>query len=436
VDAYAETIAYLQGLEVSKGWDLKLERMRAALALRGHPERRFRALHIAGTNGKGSTAAMLEAVLRAAGHRTGLYTSPHLVDFAERIRAGGLAMPHEAIVDLVAELRPALADARIALTHFELATLIGFEWLARVGVDVAVVEVGLGGRLDATNTCEPIGTAITSIGRDHEEFLGHELAGIAREKAGIAKPGVPLVLGPVAPEIEAVIADVAAGVGAPLVSASRDAVLEPTGVFRAPGVVWDGLTIGLPGAFQRDNARTALTLLAALRTTLPVGTDAVRTGLATVSWPGRLADLGGTPRVVVDGAHNPDGVAALVRELPRLAAGRPVTLVFAVMADKAWGGMLEALVAHASRVVATRVGRRGLDPQLVAGALGDRVPVEVLEPARAAIDRARAVTEPEGIVLVAGSLFLVGEAYAAVCAAKPLVAPWQGWNRIGTQARP
>jgi dihydrofolate synthase/folylpolyglutamate synthase len=436
VDAYAETIAYLQGLEVSKGWDLKLERMRAALAARGHPERRFRALHVAGTNGKGSTAAMLEAVLRAAGYRTGLYTSPHLVDFAERIRAGGLAMPHEAIVDLVAELRVALERAGIALTHFELATLLGFEWLARVGVDVAVVEVGLGGRLDATNTCEPIGTAITSIGRDHEEFLGRALAGIAREKAGIAKPGVPLVLGPVAPEIEAVIAEVAAGVGAPLVSAGRDAVLEPTGAFRAPGVVWDRLTIGLPGAFQRDNARTALALLAAVRTALPVGADAVRDGLATVSWPGRLADLGGTPRVIADGAHNPDGVAALVRELPRLAAGRPLTLVFAVMADKAWEGMLEALAAHATRVIATRVGRRGLDPRLVARALGDRMPVDVVEPAPAAIAHARAVAEPDGVVLIAGSLFLVGEAYAAVRAGIPLVAPWQGWDRIGTQARP
>jgi dihydrofolate synthase/folylpolyglutamate synthase len=439
VDTYAETIAYLQGLEVSKGWDLKLERMRAALALRGHPERRIPALHVAGTNGKGSTAAMVEAVLRAAGYRTGLYTSPHLVDFAERIRAGGLAMPHEAIVDLVAELRLGLERAGIALTHFELATLIGFEWLARIGVEVAVVEVGLGGRLDATNTCAPIATAITSIGRDHEEFLGHELAGIAREKAGIAKPGVPLVVGAVAPEIESVIATAAADVGAPLVSAVRDAVLEPAGatlLFRGPGVEWDGLTVGLPGAFQRDNARTALTLLAAVRATLPVGADAVRAGLAGVSWPGRLADLGGTPRMIADGAHNPDGVAALVRELPRLTAGRPVTLVFAVMADKAWPAMLDALAPHAVRVIATRVGRRGLDPHAIVHVLGDRVPVDVVEPASAAIARARAVTDPAGIVLVAGSLFLVGEVYAADSAGIPLVAPWQGWDRIGTQARP
>jgi dihydrofolate synthase/folylpolyglutamate synthase len=439
VDRYAETIAYLQGLEVSKGWDLKLERMRAALVLRGHPERRLRALHVAGTNGKGSTAAMLEAVLRACGYRTGLYTSPHLVDFAERIRAGGLAMPHDAIVELVAELRVALEAAGIALTHFELATLLGFEWLARVGVDVAVVEVGLGGRLDATNTCVPIGTAITSIGRDHEEFLGHDLAGIAREKAGIAKPGVPLVVGAVAPEIDAAIATVAADVGAPVVSAAREVTLEASGDglrFRAPGVDWDGLALGLPGAFQRDNARTALALLATLRSVLPVDGDAVRRGLAGVVWPGRLADLGGAPRVVVDGAHNPDGVAALVRELPRLVGGERVTLVFAVMADKAWEAMLAALVPHASRIVATRVGRRGLDPALVARALGDRLPVDVVEPAPAAIARARTAAGADGVVLVAGSLFLVGETYAAARAGKPIVAPFQGWDRIGTQARP
>jgi dihydrofolate synthase/folylpolyglutamate synthase len=150
--AYAETIAWLQGLEVAKGWDLKLDRMQRALEVRGHPERRFRALHVAGTNGKGSTAAMLESILRAAGHRTGLYTSPHLVDFAERMRAGGLAIPHDAVVALVAELRASLEPARVELTHFEFATLLAFEWFARIGVDVAAIEVGLGGRLDA-RTC-------------------------------------------------------------------------------------------------------------------------------------------------------------------------------------------------------------------------------------------------------------------------------------------
>ena len=435
---YAETIAWLQSLELAKGWDLKLERMRAAVELRGHPERRFRVLHVAGTNGKGSTAAMLEAVLRAAGHRTGLYTSPHLVDFAERIRAGGLAMPHETIVDLVAELRAALAAAGIDLTHFEFATLLAFEWFARIGVEVAVVEVGLGGRLDATNVVRPLVTAVTSIGRDHEEFLGHDLDGIAREKAGIAKPGVPLVLGRLAPDTERVMAAVAADAGAPVVSAFQTTTLEPAGAglaFRGLGVTWEGLQIALPGAFQRDNAQTALAVLAAVRATLPVGVAAVRTGLATTDWPGRLAELARDPRILADGAHNPQGVAALARELPGLTAGQPTTLVFAVMADKDWRTMLEALLPHAARVVATRVGRRGLDPALVARAVDGRVPVQVVEPAREAIASACRSAGAGDVVLVAGSLFLVGEAYALL-RGETLVAPWQGWDRIGTQARP
>ena len=437
---YVETIAYLQRLEVSKGWDLKLERMQAALALRGHPERRFRTLHVAGTNGKGSTAAMLEAVLRAAGYRTGLYTSPHLVDFAERIRAGGLAMPHEAIVALVSELRMALDAAGIDLTHFEFATLLAFEWFARIGIDVGVIEVGLGGRLDATNVLRPAVTVITSIGQDHEEFLGRDLAGIAREKAGIAKPDVPLVLGALAPEIEGVVGGVARDVGAPVVASARVATLEPSPagglVFRAPGVEWDGLTPALQGAFQRENARTALTVLAAVRTLWPCPPEAVREGLATTWWPGRLAQVASSPRTIVDGAHNADGIAALVRELPDVTGGRPLTLVFAVMADKAWRSMLDALVPHVARVVATRVGRRGLDPALLAGALAGRRAVEIVEPAAAAIAHARRTTAPNDVVLIAGSLFLVGEVYALEGAGAPLVAPWQGWERIGTQARP
>ena len=428
---YAETVAYLQGLEVSKGWDLKLDRMRAALALRGRPQTRFRALHVAGTNGKGSTAAMLEAVLRAAGHRTGLYTSPHLVDFAERIRAGGLAIPHDAVVDLVRELREALGAAGIDLTHFEFATLLAFEWFARIGVELAVVEVGLGGRLDATNVLAPLVTVITSIGRDHEEFLGDDVIAIAREKAGIARPGVPLVVGALAPEVAEAIGAVARAVGAPLVTAAGDAVLEPGPgglVFRAPGVEWDGLRPALAGAFQRENARTALMTLAAIREAVPCDVRAVREGLAGTWWPGRLAEIADAPRTIVDGAHNPDGVEALARELPGLAGGRPVTLVFAVMADKDWRPMLDRLASHATRVIATRVGRRGLDPALVAGALAGRLPTEVLEPAAAAIAQARRTTAADAVVLVAGSLFLVGEAYAVVRAGVPLVAPWQGWK--------
>ena len=202
---YEDTIAWLSSLEVSSGWDLKLERMRAALVRRRHPEAAFPAIHIAGTNGKGSTAAMIDAVLTAAGHRTGLYTSPHLVDFCERIRVGGRTIPEGTVVDLVAELRADLEIAGITLTHFEFVTLLAFEWFARVGIDVGVIEVGLGGRLDATNVIQPFVTAITSIAIDHEAFLGNDLASIAGEKAGILKAGVPSVVGRLPDEAEAVV---------------------------------------------------------------------------------------------------------------------------------------------------------------------------------------------------------------------------------------
>ncbi len=433
--AYEETIAYLTGLEVSAGWDLKLERMRAALARRGHPEARWPALHVAGTNGKGSTAAMLDAVLTAAGHRTGLYTSPHLVDFTERIRIGGRTIPRATVVALVAELRAELEAAGIALTHFEFATLLAFEWFARVGIDVGVIEVGLGGRLDATNLVEPAVTAITSIAHDHEAWLGHDLAAIAGEKAGILKAGVPLALGRVPPEAEAIIAARAAALHVPITRAGVDGRLEetPEGLeFRAPGVVWDGLRLGLPGGFQRDNAAVALMVLALVRGRVPVPLAAVKDGLARVHWPGRLAVVATGPLTVLDGAHNPAGVETLARELPAVVGGRPVVLVFAVMADKDWRAMLRPLLPGVVRAVVTRVGRRGAAPGPLAAALAEWVPVEAVDDPRVAIRTARARAGADGAVVVTGSLFLVGEAYAEL--GGQLFEPWNAPESGGTQA--
>jgi dihydrofolate synthase/folylpolyglutamate synthase len=413
---------------VSDGWDLKLERMRAALALRGHPEERFPAGHVAGTNGKGSTAAMLDAVLHASGRRCGLYTSPHLVDFAERIRAGGRTIPRDMVCALVAELRAALEQAGIALTHFEFSTLLALEWFARIGVELAVVEVGLGGRLDATNTVRPVVTAITSIAHDHEEWLGHELRQIAFEKAGIAKHGVPLVTGRLPAEADEVIAAQATREGAPLLRAGRDGVLEGEAFAGPDGVRWDGLDVALEGAFQRANAEVALLILTRLRQRWALDVDSIRAGLADVHWPGRLAVLGTAPLVLVDGAHNPAGVAALAAELPRLVGERRLTLVFAVMADKAWPAMLEHLLPRAAEVVVTRVGRRGLDPAGLAAAVGDTSTVRVVPDAGAAVRGAIERASPDDAVLVTGSLFLVGEAYAALAPGILLFEPWHGWG--------
>ena len=425
--SYPETVAWLQRLEVTSGWDLKLERMRAALAACGHPERTFPAVHVAGTNGKGSTAAMVEAVLRKAGRRTGLYTSPHLVDFAERIRGGGRTIPHDAVVALVEELRATLGRAGIALTHFEFCTLLAFAWFARVGIDVGVIEVGLGGRLDATNTVHAVATAVTSIARDHEEWLGHGLTRIAFEKAGIAKPRVPLVVGRLPGDALEVVLAQAAAVGAPTLRAGHDGTLAG-GDFRGPdGVSWRDLVPGVPGRFQVDNTEVALLLLAVLRERFGVTGDAVRAGLAAVQWPGRLAVVSERPLVVIDGAHNAAGAAALAAELPRLVGARHLVLVFAVMADKDWPAILEPLLVHADEVVATRVGSRGLDPGRLTATLPAHVPSRVVDDPHEAVETAVRRAGDEGAVLIAGSLFLAGVAYETLAPGVPLFEPWQGW---------
>jgi dihydrofolate synthase/folylpolyglutamate synthase len=438
VATYAETIAFLQGLEVSRGWDLKLERMHAACALRGHPERRFAVVHVAGTNGKGSTVATIECVLRAAGFRTGLYTSPHLVDFCERIRAGGATIPQADVVGLVAAQREALGRAGIELTHFEFATLLAFEWFARIGVEIAVVEVGLGGRLDATNVVTPVVTAITSIGIDHEEFLGQGIEAIAGEKAGIAKPDVPIVVGVLPAVAHAVIARRAAEVGAPVRAVAQRVSRDARGRLSlrlGDGAKWRELAPGLPGAFQADNAAVALTVLAELASARVIPEQAVRSGLASVDWPGRFARLGEDPLIVVDGAHNPDGMHAFVREFRRVDGGRRAVLVFAVMADKPWREMLEIAGSVAERFVLTRVGRRGLDPRVAAEALTAGIPVEIVEEPQAAVARGLALARHDRPVAITGSLFLAGEAYRA-CGRSTLFPVWHGWGEGGTEAAP
>lgn len=440
MDAYRVALDWLGRLEVSAGWDLKLERMRAAVAACGHPERAWPSVHVAGTNGKGSTAAMIEAVLRAAGRRTGLYTSPHLVDFAERIRADGRTIPRDAVVALVDELRGRLAAAGIALTHFEFVTLLAFEWFRRIGVDIAVVEVGLGGRLDATNVVAPAATVITSIALDHEEYLGSSVPEVAAEKAGILKPGVPAVAGRLGPEALDVVTTRARAVGAPLLLAGRDGCLAagPDGdlAFSGPGVAWTGLRLAMPGAFQHANAEAALLALAALRPGLAVTGDAVRAGLAAAEWPGRLAVVRREPLVVLDGAHNPAGAEALARELPALLDGRPAMLVFAVMRDKAWPAILAPLLPHVRRVVATRVGPRGADPAALAAAIADRVPARAVENADAAVREAVAAASANEAVVVTGSLYLVGAAYAALAPETQLFQPWNPPETGGTEPAP
>ncbi|HEY8923652.1 MAG TPA: Mur ligase family protein [Polyangia bacterium] len=404
------------------GVDLGLQRVRTALDRLGNPERAAPAVHIAGTNGKGSTAAMTEAILRAAGLRTGLFTSPHLVRFTERIRIDG----SEAEGDHLAELDARIVATGVPLTYFEVCTALAFLAFAEAGVDVMVLETGLGGRLDATTACWPVATAITSIGHDHLELLGPTLLDVAREKAGIAKPGVPLWLGPLAPEIDAVIAEVAAGVGAPVRRAGRDYPPAPI----APS---------LGGAHQAANAalavalaRAAVPAIARSRAATAGGLGAreadarlavaIRAGLTSVTWPGRLEWLG--PDLLLDCAHNTEGAEALAAALDALPHDRRRALVLSIVDGKPAAPMLALLVPRFDVVVATRSpSPRAVSPPVLAalaraavapGRPPDAVEVAEADDPAAAVQEARRRAGTGGLVVVAGSMFLVGAVRAAL----------------------
>jgi dihydrofolate synthase/folylpolyglutamate synthase len=402
--AYDETIAWLLGLEATRGWDLKLERVRAALLRLGSPEKAYPAVLIAGTNGKGSTAAMVHAVLGAAGKRAGLYTSPHLVNFTERIRIGNAEIARSDVVRLVDDIRARVDVAGTGLTFFEVGTLLALLAFAERRVDAAVLEVGLGGRLDATNVVEPIVSAVTAIGFDHEDYLGSTLDAIAREKAGVMRAGRVTVLGGAMPaEAHAALLDEARRRGAIAVEAPP----EPSAA------------LALGGGHMRRNAAVACGLIAAIGAAEPglrVDHAAWTRGLHEVRWPGRLAVVHEHPRVVVDGAHNVDGALALRDALPTLIGDRPVRLLFSALRDKHWREVAAVLEPLATEVVLTEVGgKRGLAAAELRTAFAPGKPARVIAEPASAI--ARLIGEDRTTpILVAGSLFLVGMIYADLMA--------------------
>ncbi len=413
---YEETLAWLYHLEVSRGWDLKLESVRDALSRLDSPQHAFPALHIAGTNGKGSTAAFAHSVLAHSGRRVGLFTSPHLSDFRERIRVGAERVSREAVVELVDEIRARLAGSGLELTFFEFTTVMALLHFARERVDAGVIEVGLGGRLDATNVVVPRVAVVTTIGFDHERYLGSTLAAIAAEKAGIFKPAVPAVVGRVVGEALDVLLGVAAERRSPLRLLGRDFHAESSGAgfdYRG-GRTIRGLRPGLAGRFQVDNAAVALAALEDGGWLDGVQDDVVSSGIGGVVWPGRLEILRERPRLVVDGAHNPSGIAALADELAAIANGRPVHLVFGALADKRWAEMAVRLAGVVADVVVVPVReRRSVAPAGVAEVFRTLVPTRVAASATAAVDALLAdPTCAADVVLVAGSLFLVGEVRA------------------------
>lgn len=406
------------------GVKLGLDNIRAILDALGHPERAWRAVHIAGTNGKGSVAAMVERGLRAGGWRTGRYTSPHLHAIEERVAIDGRAIDAGTFAAVTADVLAVTDLARrtgaltVPPTFFEVSTAIAFEIFRRARVDAAVVEVGLGGRFDATNVLAPEVSAITSIAFDHERHLGHTLAAIAFEKAGIVRRGVPVVVGRLPEEAKTTVERVAAQQGAPVVHA-HDGVSAAeandrgriTLALRTPDRTYPPLRVALLGRHQAANAVVAVRILEAWSARVrPLSAEAIATGLTDCDWPGRLEWLqlpdGG--RVLIDAAHNPAGAAALADYLRDAGVG-PLPIVLAAMQDKDVRGIVSALAPLASIVVATTVpNARARSAEALAAAIVERSPetaVEVEASPDAALAHALAAAPR---VVVAGSIFLIG----------------------------
>jgi dihydrofolate synthase/folylpolyglutamate synthase len=431
------------------GIKLGLDAITAILDELGRPHRAYPVIHIAGTNGKGSVAAMVSHALTAGGRRTGRYTSPHLVAIEERFAVDGHSVGPDALDEALRRVRAAVerlterGTLDIEPTYFEVTTAAAFEIFRKLRVDVAVIEVGLGGRLDATNVVTPAITAITSVDIDHEAQLGASIAAIAGEKAGIIKAGVPVIAGEMTKEAFRVIAEIAAATGAPLVS-SDCADIEVRGA--APGqyeltlridrganrlrhgyggppklhakaeappprvVELGPVVLGLRGRHQIGNAVVAALILERLPQSLAVGPTAIEAGLRDARWPGRLDLVAlGHRTILVDGAHNPAGARALASYLSEAhPAGLP--LVFGVMADKQARAMLAELVPLARPLILTRApGRRAADPHALASLIDDAPGSIVVEP-----EIARALANAwstSDAIAVAGSLYLAGEVY-------------------------
>ncbi|HEY1756298.1 MAG TPA: folylpolyglutamate synthase/dihydrofolate synthase family protein [Bryobacteraceae bacterium] len=402
--SYPDSVQFLYtlGNEI-KTAKLGLERIRTVLSALGDPQKSFRSVHVAGTNGKGSTCAMIEAALRSTGVRTGLFTSPHLVEPTERIQIEGIPVTQgqfQRAFEVVHETAGKL-DLDCHPTYFETVTAMAF-WLFRgLGVETAVIETGLGGRLDATNVIEPILTVITPIDFDHEAYLGHTIEAIAGEKAGILKAGVPAVFARQRQEAKAVLEARARELGI-RVARAEDFEIRDLEIY-ARGSRFNGLTCPLAGEHQVDNAVTAVLALREL--------GVAPEGIADASWPGRLEFVSPNPDVILDGAHNPAGARALARYLTRFYAGQKIWMIFGAMRDKAIEEVAEILFPMAGELILTAPdSTRAIRPEALVELAGRGRCAENLE---AALEIVRAEADSDDVVVITGSLFLIGEARRA-----------------------
>jgi dihydrofolate synthase / folylpolyglutamate synthase len=384
----SDTLSWLYGTQF-RGIKLGLEGIRALTAVLGKPQQSLKFVHVAGTNGKGSVCAMIDAICRAAGLRTGLFTSPHLVRYNERIQINGRSIPNDALERELVKIRAVISKQGLNPSFFEITTALAFEYFRKSEVEIVVLETGLGGRLDATNLVTPIVSVLTSIDLDHQRILGNSRVEIAREKAGIIKPGVPVVSAPQSAEVRQVFDSIAQ---------QRETQVHYTELPAALPYV------ALAGVHQKVNASVAIDAIT--QSKLAVTDQAVAAGLANVFWPGRFHHV--DPHLVLDGAHNPAASWNLVQTWKEYHRGKTPTVIFGGLRDKSLSEMLEALSQIAARFFLVPVQNdRSSDPADLQ--TPTHLPREVFPDVKTAITWARTFGDP---ILVTGSLYLVGEALA------------------------
>jgi dihydrofolate synthase / folylpolyglutamate synthase len=411
-EEYHEAISFMYSLE-RFGILLGLDNIGSLLNQLGNPEKRFPSVHVAGSNGKGSTSSFVYRVLLEAGLSTALYTSPHLNDFRERVRLNGALVSEESLLESIRKVRKIYDPERT--TFFEFSTAAAFDCIARENPDMAVIEVGLGGRLDATNTVSPSVTVITDISREHEDYLGVGLAAVAREKAGIIKENVSLITAAGRKEAWMVIEAVAREKHAAVKKFGRDFVGIRTAMnaftYKSSGLVLEDLTMAMPGSHQIKNAAVAIAVLEELRALgYKVPDEAIRNGVRKTRFPGRFEILRRKPDVVIDGAHTPEGMRLLKSTFRQVYPGIKPVILLGMLRDKNFKALVDILVPIAREVVCVAPqGNRALDPDELATMVREHgIPASVAPDITEGFQRLLEKASHDDVVLAAGSLYMIG----------------------------
>lgn len=419
-NAYQQSLDYLYSLE-KFGMIFGLTQMERILRAIGDPHKEIQAVHIGGTNGKGSTAAMIDSILQEEGYKVGLYTSPHLIRFSERIKVNGKEIEEEEVATLAGWMRRKIEASGITspFTFFDFTTAMAFHYFKEKLVDLVVLEVGLGGRLDSTNVVDPLISVITNIDKDHEQYLGKTILKIAREKAGIIKRGRPLITAATQPQVLRLFSKICREKGSPFYRVGKEFryIRAEDGDFHYEGLnrkLW-GIRLNLRGFHQIINATTALGVMEVLEDLgYRVSTEAMVEGLRKVDWPGRLEMVSSSPRVILDGAHNPAGAFVLKESLKKEFQYRHLILLIGIMKDKDISSMIHLLAPLADHIILTQPSiERAAPPELLKKELGrNGKKAEIVGNFNEAIERGLSVMKEEDLFCITGSLYTVGEARA------------------------